>query len=140
MITTRVMIAMADGTEAMAECPMRPDGTYPAAIASEGREFVLGRRPGVVENVMALSADGEVGPASTMAWYIESEGVDATCLDCKARIRVEKTEEADDLLELCRSRGHTVMLLYVHLDDANVIEWLNRTVGDVREQCDWVLK
>lgn len=88
---------------------------------------------------MTLSGSGEVGPSSKYAQYIESIGVDATCVDCEARIRVAGTEEADDLLKPCRDANHTVMLLYVHLDDANVIDWLNRTVGDVREQC-WLFE
>jgi hypothetical protein len=125
-----------DGIAIFGEIPLQPDGTYPAVVEDhDGHEWVLARRPGVIENVMTLGSEGQVGPASDMAWYVQSVGVDATCIECEARIRVDGSEEADDLLTPCRAQGHDVMLLYVHLADEQVIPHISRTVGDVREQC-----
>lgn len=112
---------------------------YPAVfVAAEAgapdREFVLARRPGVAENILSLTVDGSVPQSPTKALYIESQGVDATCVDCEVRVRFQASEDAGDALRPCVDGGHTTMLLYVHLDDANVT-FLNRTVGDIREQC-----
>lgn len=135
---TRYVSVMVAFTEpgAWTETIIPIENEYPAVFASaDGREFVLARRPGVVENVLSLGADGSLPQSSTMALYIESEGVDATCVQCEVRVRFRTTEEADDALAPCRAEGHAPMLLYAHLADENVIDWLNRTVGDVREQC-----
>lgn len=98
-----------------------------------GVEWVLAQRPGVAENVHRILADGSLEPAPTVAIYQQSTGVDATCLDCGTRDRFASHITADYALKPHRRRGHDTLVIAVHLDDANVIEWLNRTVGDVRE-------
>lgn len=135
---TRYVSVMVAFTEpgAWTETIIPIEDEYPAVFASaDGREFVLARRPGVVENILSLGADGSLPQSPTMALYIQSEGVDATCVQCGVRVRYRATEEADDALAPCRVEGHDVMLLFVHLADEQVIPHLNRTVGDIREQC-----
>lgn len=133
MTLSYIVLYQLDGTDRTSAVELQKDGSYPPVISDGQHEWVLARRPGVSENVFALRDDGSNEPASTLAEYHESKGVDATCLTCEIRVRYRTTIAADDALGPCRTMQHTTMLLYLHLDDANVIEWLQRTVGDVRE-------
>jgi len=136
MIRDVVIIGL-DGCDRVSAIELDENDEYPGVIKSisSGREWVLARRPGIAENIQSLQGDGSLGPVSTMAEYYESSGVDATCLDCGDRFRFRYTPAADAFLRWCRGRVHRTMLLYVHLDDANVVSHLDppRTVGDIRE-------
>jgi len=133
MSDVRIRLVYADGSDRVVLTRAPSDGEWPAFMAAEGREWVLSKVAGVAENILVIEADGSLGAAPTLTEYVESEGMDATCLDCASRVRFTTAMGADNSLEACRQAHHVTMVLPVHLADSNVIDGIGRTVGDVRE-------
>jgi len=133
MSDVRIRLVYADGSDQIVLTRAPSDGEWKAFVWADGREWVLSKIAGIAKNIQTIEADGSLGPVPTLTEYVESEGMDATCLDCATRVRFATALRADASLEACRQAHHVTMVLPVHLADSNVIDGIGRTIGDVRE-------